>query len=105
MLMEGTTVGVSTGADGSFELRVPAELVGPGRIQVRISSIGYFSQLRVLAPATGTASQIFRLRRDVKGLLEAVVIGGVDMRRPWPWHPRRFYHWGKYWLTRPFQNR
>lgn len=101
VLIQNSAVGVSTGFDGSFKLRVPAELVTAGGVALQISSVGYASKRRWV---TATQPLQFLLAIDIKGLTEVVVTGGIHFRRPWPWHPRSFYNWSTYWLTRPFRD-
>ena len=101
VLLPGTQIGVSTGPTGAFTLLVPAERVSPLGVQVQVSSIGYMTQRRVVT-AVAAGLQTFRLQGDVKGLM-GLVVSPLRKLPPVPWHPRRFYYWGKYWLTRPFQ--
>ena len=103
VLLPGTQIGVSTGPTGEFALSVPAEKVPASGVKVQVSSIGYVTQQRVVT-AAHAASQTFQLQADVKGLMGEVVICRLPPPKlpPAPWHPRRFYYWGKYWLTRPF---
>jgi hypothetical protein len=57
---------------------------------------------RIATAAHGKELQ-FMLQGDVQGGLgEYIITGGP---RPWPWHPRALYQWGKYWVTRPFRGR
>ena len=97
VLLPGTQIGVSTGPVGEFALLVPAEQVLG--VRVRVSSIGYVTQQRVVTAATAGA-QTFRLQNDVTGFM-GLVVSPPRRLPPAPWHPRRFYYWGKYWLTRP----
>ncbi len=104
VLLKGTLIGVSTDAAGHFELQTPAELQ-TGTVTLTISSIGYVTvEQRVNQSATPTALDISLSpdRRELSG--ELIVAGYVTARPPWPWHPRRFYSWSKYWLTRPFRS-
>jgi hypothetical protein len=98
VLLDGTTVGTSTALDGSFELLVPAEGV-PGVALVQFSFVGYAPQTRSL-PINGGV-------QVVNVAMSAVVLGELEVchasRKPWPWHPRCLYKWGKHWLMRPFQ--
>lgn len=100
VLIRGTAIGVSTGRGGSFGLPVPARLAVPSGVVVSVSSVGYVTQLRRLT--VDAAAPTFRLQADVKGLMGEIIVGAVQAK-PWPWHPRRFYYWGKYWVTRPFR--
>jgi hypothetical protein len=94
VLLEGTTVGTSTRSDGSFELAVPAEMVVPAGLRIVVSSVGYVSHQRFLPLKIAMTPQVFAL--------EFSVMGGFYYR-PWPWRPRQFFYWSKYWLTRPFR--
>ncbi|MDQ2772729.1 MAG: carboxypeptidase-like regulatory domain-containing protein [Bacteroidota bacterium] len=100
VMLPGTQIGVSTGALGEYELLVPAERVVANGVMVQVSSIGYATQRRTVAAASAEA-QMFRLQNDVKGFMGLIVVPPRKMP-PAPWRPRAFYHWGKYWLTRPF---
>lgn len=108
VILRSSTVEVATAADGTFELRVPDEYRPAGQIGLQVRYLGYVSQERIVA--TSSAQPLaFRLQPDVKGMLggEVVVVAGgvvaMAVPHPWPWHPRSFYYWGKYWLTRPFR--
>lgn len=107
VLVSNTQIGVSTNVDGAFELAVPAECVHNGTVEIQLSSVGYVSQTHVLAVGPAAPARRFYLEADVKGMLlgEVVFMGAVQQRvlPPVPWHPRAFYYWGKYWLTRPFR--
>jgi hypothetical protein len=105
VLIEGTTVGTNTNADGSFTLPVPAELARPSGVHLTVSFIGYASQNRTLAAAAVAVAQVFSLQTDIKGEVCTIVVGALQPRvlPPAPWHLRRLYYWGKYWLTRPFR--
>ncbi|MDO7884677.1 carboxypeptidase-like regulatory domain-containing protein [Hymenobacter cheonanensis] len=99
VLVKGTTTGASTDANGAFELTVAAS--GAPAV-LTFSSVGYVGQESLLAPGSSQPLAI-ALATDVNGLMgEVIVIGGVS-QRPWPWHPRRFFNWGKYWVTKPFR--
>ena len=105
VLLRGTTIGTSTRADGTFELSVPAALAKAADVSITVSSVGYVKQERYLAIKAAGETQNFRLQTDVMGLMGEVVIMRVSKLPPAPWHPRRFYYWGKYWLGRPFCRR
>jgi TonB-dependent SusC/RagA subfamily outer membrane receptor len=67
ILVKGTTVGVSTAADGSFALRVPW-----GKATLAASFVGYITQ----EVDTEHQRQVyFKLRPDMKALQEVVVVG------------------------------
>ena len=82
---------------------MPPEQVLPWGVRVQVSSIGYVTQRRVVTTATA-GSQQFRLQNDMKGLMGLVIIAPRKLP-PAPWHPRRFYYWGKYWLMQSFHRR
>ena len=94
ILLKGTTIGTSTNAGGTFELAIPTQFEHAAEFVVVVRTIGYATQEKVLtANSVGTA-QRFVLHTETMGQLAL---------RPLPWHPREFYYWSKYWLTRPFQ--
>lgn len=106
VLLKGTTTGARTTADGAYELPVPAEMASAPVLDIAVSSVGFITQERVLPARTAGEAQTFRMQADVKGMLTGeVVVGSLVPRKlpPAPWHPRAFYFWGKYWLTRPFR--
>lgn len=96
--IKGTTIGVQTNADGHFELRVPEELSGKV-VTLVYNSIGYMTVEQWMK--ADAASQVITLP------LNAQVLGGYyyiePVVPPAPWHPRRLYNWGKYWVMRPFR--
>jgi hypothetical protein len=100
VLVKGTAIGVSTDAGGAFELSVPAGgAAGPGVLT--FGAVGFISQERTIG-----ASQplTVALAADVKGMMgEVIVVGGIEYK-PWPWHPRRFFNWSRFWLTKPFRD-
>lgn len=104
VLLKGTEVGVSTQADGTYEITLPAELVQTPIVTLVISSVGYLSQERPLATRMADAKQNFQLNADTRMLGEVVICQlSPGKLPPAPWHPRAFYYWSKYWLTRPFR--
>ena len=105
VLLKGTTIGFSTTATGSYEINLPAELAQGPVVTLVLSSVGYLAQERTLATRTAGAVQSFRMQADNR-MLGEVVICRLPPRKlpPAPWHPRAFYSWGKYWLTRPFRH-
>ncbi len=107
VLVKGTTLGTSTGPDGSYELPVPAELATIPALTISASFVGMLTQERTFSARAVGQLQTFRMQADVKGMLAGeVVIVGLPVFRalpPAPWHPRAFYNWSKYWLTRPFR--
>ena len=103
VLLKGTTIGTSTRGDGTFELTVPLELAGGIGLNITVSSVGYVTQERQLVTAS-ISQQRFQLQADTRMLGEVVVCRLPPSKLPpAPWHPRRFYYWGKYWLTQPFR--
>lgn len=100
VLLVGTTTGAATNATGAFALLVAAD---EPLVQLRISSVGYVSQT-VVVPATSSHPLAITMHGDVMGLMSGVVVAGGVSQRPWPWHPRRFFNWSIYWLTRPFHS-
>ncbi len=100
--LKGTTIGASTNYNGAFELTVPPELTHTANVTIIVSFVGYLTQQRLLPASAAGAPQNFCLQADVKGMLGEVILLPRPMP-PAPWHPRRFYYWGKYWLTRPFR--
>ncbi|MDO7850269.1 carboxypeptidase-like regulatory domain-containing protein [Hymenobacter convexus] len=98
VLVRGAELGASTNADGVFELTLPAQFAGEDSICFVVRFIGYETQEHTLARAEMSPSQRFQLGTATSmGLPEILVLP------PAPWHPRSFYYWGKYWLTRPFR--
>jgi hypothetical protein len=99
VLLKGTTTGTSTDASGTFTLSVEASGTP---VQLIINSVGYVTQQQV---ATAGQPLAIALVADTRMLLgEVVTIGAIDHKRPWPWHPRRFFNWSKYWLMKPFRD-
>ena len=104
VLLKGTNIGVSTTPDGAYELLVPAALAYAHVLTVSVSSVGLMSQERTLATQTAGEVQAFQMQPDNRMMGEVVITRlPVRVLPPAPWHPRAFYHWGKYWLTRPFR--
>jgi hypothetical protein len=97
VLLKGTNTGVSTDANGSFVLPVPANAAP---VQLTFSFIGFTRQERTFLP-TGSQPLVVILAPDGHILMGEVVI--TNFRQPWPWHPRRFFNWSKYWVTKPFR--
>ena len=102
VLLTGTPIGVSTGTDGTFELVIPAQLASRSGASITVSSVGYVTQEQPLAAKAAGEPRRFRLQADMKGFMGVVVVAPGKVP-PAPWHPRRLYYWGKYWLTRPFR--
>ncbi len=100
VVVQGTSRGVSTGANGEFELTL-TEHDASGMLVV--SFVGYTNQPVAIASFSTTAPLPIKLTAAVMGLGEMIVVGGYNARKPYPWHPRAFVSWSKYWLTRPFR--
>jgi hypothetical protein len=103
VLIKGTTIGVAAHEDGSFELNIPAEHCRGGRVELNISAIGYRSQTVVVPPAATGAVRI-PMQPDNRLIGELIIVTQYRAMPPAPWKPRAFYHWGKYWATRPFRH-
>ncbi|MGI4863826.1 MAG: carboxypeptidase-like regulatory domain-containing protein [Janthinobacterium lividum] len=73
VLLKGTTVGVSTSADGSFSLRVP-----PGRERLAVSFVGYITEEIEIEHL----SEIYvKLRESMQQLDEVIVVGYGSVKR------------------------
>ena len=75
VVLKGTTIGASTGVDGSYSLAVPADNKAA---TLRFSFIGYVSQ-EVAVGAKTTVS--VTLTSDTQSLDDVVVIGYQEVRR------------------------
>jgi len=73
IIIPGTTVGTSSGSDGSFELQVPA-----GTTTLAVSSVGYTAQ-RV--DITGKSTVQVALQEDSQALGDVVVVGYGTARK------------------------
>lgn len=73
VVVTGTTVGASTGGDGSFELQVPATAT-----TLTVSYVGYASQQ---VNITGKSSVQVTLKEDAQSLSEVVVVGYGTARK------------------------
>lgn len=106
VLIHGTTIGTATNMAGEFSLTIPADRRADASLTIDIIYLGYDRQTKSLADFA--AGQPLRLQMA----LDTRVLGGIGMEvvvaplkmPPAPWHPRRFYYWSKYWLTRPFRS-
>jgi len=97
VLLDGTSTFVSTDITGAFALPVAA---GSAPVQLAISFIGYATQRPFAAPSQPLS---VALKIDTY-MLGAVAIGlPYHQSLPWLWHPRRFFNWSKYWVTKPFR--
>ncbi|AMJ67502.1 hypothetical protein AXW84_20315 [Hymenobacter sp. PAMC 26628] len=76
VLVQGSTLGTTTGPDGSFALDIPATIANP---VLRISSIGYLAQ----EIAVGSQAEInVTLKEDTQKLDDVVVVGyGTQSRK------------------------
>jgi hypothetical protein len=86
-----------TNTNGNFALAAPASTAP---VQLTFSSIGFTSQEQTVV-AAGSQRLVVALAADTHILMGEVVI--TNFRQPWPWHPRRFFNWSKYWVTKPFR--
>jgi TonB-linked SusC/RagA family outer membrane protein len=73
VVVTGTTVGASTGGDGSFELQVPATAT-----TLTVSYVGYASQQ---VNITGKSSVQVTLKEDAQALGDVVVVGYGTVRK------------------------
>ena len=103
VLIRNTTTGIATDHTGAFELTLPADYADANGVTLRIAFIGYVTQERYLLASDESLPLEVVLRPDQQMLGEMVIAGGAHFRQPWPWHPRAFYNWTKYQLTRPFR--
>ncbi|MBO2010390.1 carboxypeptidase-like regulatory domain-containing protein [Hymenobacter negativus] len=94
--LKGTTTRTSTNADGAFELAIPAQFEREAEFVVVVQTVGYVTQEKILTANAIGAAQRFVMPLQIMGQLAL---------RPLPWHPREFYYWSKYWLTRPFHRK
>jgi len=103
VIIKNSQLGVSTDAQGNFKLEVPAEHVRDGTVTLQFYSIGYVTQERqvtVETPALPAPNVVVELTGSVSGGMMIY----YPKLPPAPWHPRRFYYWTHYWLTRPFRS-
>jgi len=99
VLVKGTDIGCSTDANGAFALPMPASAAP---MQLVFSFIGFSRQERTIV-ATDAQPLVVALAPDGQIMMGEVVVI-TDFRRPWPWHPRRFFSWSKYWLAKPLRS-
>lgn len=98
VLVKGTTTGVSTDANGAFVLPMPASAVPT--VQLTFSSIGFTGQEKTVV-ADQPLTVVLAADTHMLGEM-GIVVTGV-WQKPWPWHPRRLFNWGKYWVSKPFR--
>ncbi|AMJ67548.1 carboxypeptidase-like regulatory domain-containing protein [Hymenobacter sp. PAMC 26628] len=94
--VQGTNTWCSTKADGTFQLTVPESYARPDRLTATVSFVGYETQQITIAAKAGAPTLEMALALSTVWLGE---VSPVSLRKPWPWHPRRFY----YWLAQPFR--
>lgn len=73
VLVTGTTIGTSTGADGGFQLQVPATATS-----LTVSFIGYAKQT---VDITGKSNVTITLKDDAQALSDVVVVGYGTVRK------------------------
>lgn len=102
--IKDTAIAVSTDLNGHFILPVPAGYAGQS-VEIEFLFVGYETAARQFVwQQAGTVQCRVELKDD------NIVLGETDdmvyyrTMPPAPWHPRRFYYWSKYWLTRPFRS-
>ena len=103
VVLQGTSLGTSSDENGQFSLTILPEVWQKSKQVLAVSSVGYQLQTIPLPTANPAPLEVL-LAVDNQHFEEAILIGGyTTARKPWPWHPRQLYYWGRYWLTRPFQ--
>jgi hypothetical protein len=102
--LKNTSLGTVTDIDGHFSLPIPTDYAAQS-VEVEFNFVGYVPEVRRFAwQEPGTLQCRIKLEESRMGLNEVVVTNlSLPALPPAPWHPRRFYYWGKYWLTRPFR--
>ncbi|RSK48123.1 carboxypeptidase-like regulatory domain-containing protein [Hymenobacter rigui] len=97
VLLQGTTIGVISNADGGFELVLPAEYAHRPNAVLTVSSVGYVPQTHAINPQ---ASQVLHvvLAPDGRMLAGEVIVTGGYCASAW-YTPRGL--WQR--LTRPFR--
>jgi hypothetical protein len=95
VLLKNTTVGTSSGADGSFRLQLP-DAVAPDQL-VQFSLIGFAQETRRLDTMLGQQTLV-ALTYDRQLLGELVTVGSVAPAYP-RYTPRGFWQW----LAKPFR--
>ncbi|UYZ62149.1 carboxypeptidase-like regulatory domain-containing protein [Hymenobacter weizhouensis] len=95
VLVKGTTIGVYTNADGSFELVLPEEYRDNSSVELTFSSIGYVNQFHRAIRNESLTIVLAPDHRELGGLM--VVAGGYYVS---PWYTPRGL-WQR--LMRPFR--
>jgi hypothetical protein len=103
--IKNTEIGCSTNSDGEFELLIAPEHQSG---QMQLSFVGFESQEQSIASFIDNDTGVTQLRPVTFKMKEStMVLGGLMIgyviTPPAPWHPRAFFNWGKYWITRPFR--
>jgi len=101
--LKNTMIGTAADMAGHYSLVIPAEYAAQP-VEVEFLSVGYERASRELGqPQGGIVQCNVDLKEDMTMMGEVVIIERHRVLPPAPWHPRRFYSWGKYWATRPFR--
>ena len=105
ILIKNTQTGCSTNSAGEFELLIAPEYQSG---QLQLSFVGFESQEQSIASLLDNDAGVTQLRPVTFKMQEStMVLGGLmigyTITPPAPWHPRAFFNWSKYWLTRPFR--
>jgi hypothetical protein len=101
VLLASTTTGTATDATGAFALPVAADATS---VQLLFSSVGYVGQHLTVSTTSSQPIAVSMQGAVMGGLVSGVVVVSGVGPRPFPWHPRRFFNWSKYWLTQPFRH-
>ncbi|TGD78569.1 carboxypeptidase-like regulatory domain-containing protein [Hymenobacter wooponensis] len=96
VLLADTNIGISTDAQGEFELLLPDSYRQSTSVKLLISYVGYEGQQLQLNPHTAT-QQTITLAASTRLLGELIVVGGIQAA---PWYTPRSLWWR---LTRPFR--
>ncbi|AII51854.1 carboxypeptidase-like regulatory domain-containing protein [Hymenobacter sp. APR13] len=91
VLLRGTTVGVSTNFDGSFELAVPLTYQQDTTAVVSFHSIGYETQAVSLQQLRHRNVSV-GMKTDDYMLSGIVVVDGYATRQLKPWHPQALWN-------------
>lgn len=121
VFMAGLSSNVSTDREGNFYLALAARQPNHSRPELAFQMPGYQHQ-QCVVPTAGNRLEVYlsadqratgvEVVAQAANIQKTIMLGGAisavvvyDRRHPWPWHPRLFYHWSKYWLTRPFHRK